>query len=79
MRFDSVVVCGRLVGSTPTLLTIYMGYSHGAISNAMSYESKNYRVRTGVGWTGLLRKLYENREVRVFYNPPFGITVGNRV
>ena len=30
------------------------------------------RVRTSVVWTGLLRKLYEQREVRVFYNPPRG-------
>lgn len=28
------------------------------------------RVRTGVVRTGLLRKLYEQREVRVLYNPP---------
>lgn len=27
---------------------------------------------TSVAWMGLFQKLYEQREVRVFYNPPRG-------
>ena len=33
-------------------------------------EETAKRVRTGVGWMGLLRKLHEKRAVRVRYNPP---------
>ena len=36
-------------------------------------EETAKRVRTGVGWMGLLRKLYEQREVRVLYDPPIHI------